>query len=53
MEIENFDKLKTDADRDLVERFSQHTTVTINDEGFYTLDILPYTATPNAYLFEE
>ena len=40
--IKNFDKLKTEEDRKFVETWSKTTTVTINDDGFYMLDIIPY-----------
>ena len=43
--IKNFDKLKTEEDRKFVETWSKITTVTINDDGFYMLDIIPHPAT--------
>jgi hypothetical protein len=39
--IKNFDKLKSDQDREFVKAWSKITTVTINDEGFYMLDLIP------------
>ncbi len=52
MDIKNWDKLKTDGDRRFVKCWSKITTVTINDDGVYMLDIIPYPATPNAYLYK-
>ena len=40
-EIKNWDKLRTDAHRDIVRYWSQITTVTINNDGFYMLDLIP------------
>ena len=40
--IKNFDKLKTEEDRKFVETWSKITTVTINNDGLYMLDIIPY-----------
>jgi hypothetical protein len=38
--IKNFDKLKTEADREFVIAWSKITTVTINNDGFYILDMI-------------
>lgn len=51
-QIKNWDKLKTDADRESVKLWSQITTVTINGDGRYMLDIIPHPATPGAYLYK-
>lgn len=51
-QIKNWDKLKTDSDREFVRNWSEITTVTINDEGLFMLDIIPYPATPEAYIFK-
>ena len=40
-EIKNWDKLRTDAHRDIIRYWSQITTVTINNDGFYMLDLIP------------
>jgi len=39
--IKNFDKLKTEEDSEFVRTWSKITTITINDDGFYMLDIIP------------
>jgi hypothetical protein len=48
--IKNFDKLKTDADRELVKRWSKITNIEINDDGFYTLNMLPLPSNKEAIL---
>jgi len=48
-ELKNWDKL-TVSQQDGVRHWFKITTVTINDDGLYMLDIIPYPATPNAYL---
>ena len=40
--IKNFDKLKTEEDRKFVETWSKITTVTINSDGLYMLDMIPH-----------
>lgn len=50
MDIKNWDKLKTDADREFVRVWSEITTVTINDYGLYMLDMIPSPATPDAFI---
>jgi len=39
--IKNFDKLKTEEDKEFVRTWSKITTVTINNDGFYMLDMIP------------
>lgn len=39
--IKNFDKLKTEEDKKFVRTWSKITTVTINNDGFYMLDMIP------------
>ena len=39
--IKNFDKLKTEEDKEFVRTWSKITTVTINKDGFYMLDMIP------------
>jgi len=51
--IKNWNKLRSDADRDSVRLWSKITTVTINDEGFFMMDLIPRPATPNAHMFKE
>ena len=50
--IKNWDKLKDDATREAVRSWSKLTTVTINDDGLYMLDIMTCPATPGAYIKE-
>jgi hypothetical protein len=52
MEIKNFDKLRTDSDRQFVKAWSKITTVTINDSGLYMLDMIPDPGFSGAYMVE-
>jgi hypothetical protein len=48
--IKNFDKLKTEEDRESVRTWSKITTITINDDGIYMLDLIPYPGFSDAKL---
>ena len=50
VEIKNWDKLKTEADKNFVRSWSKFTTFTINDDGYYMMDLIAYPATPNAIM---
>lgn len=50
--IKNFDKLKTEEDRKFVETWSKITTVTINNDGLYILDIIPYPGVSDAKMVD-
>lgn len=41
LNIKNWDKLKTDSERESVMFWSKITTVTINDDGCYMMDMIP------------
>lgn len=51
-ELKNWDKISPDS-QDIVRFWCQITTVTINDDGLFMLDLIPYPATPNAYMFKD
>lgn len=40
LNIKNWDKLKSDGDREAVLDWSKITTVTINDDGLYIMDLI-------------
>jgi hypothetical protein len=50
--IKNFDKLKTEEDREFVKTWSKITTVTINNDGLYMLDMIPYPGFSDAKMIE-
>ena len=39
--IKNFDKLKSEYDKDFVKNWSKITTITINDDGRFMIDLIP------------
>ena len=50
--IKNFDKLKTEEDREFVKTWSKITTVTINSHGLYMLDMIPDPGFSDAKMIE-
>lgn len=50
--IKNFDKLKTEEDREFVKTWSKITTVTINSDGLYMLDMIPDPGFSDAKMIE-
>ena len=54
--IKNFDKLKTDRDREIVKKSIEDMDIVhIYDDGTYRMckDIIAAPATPNAYMYKE
>lgn len=51
--IKNFDKLKTEEDKEFVRVWSKITTVTINDDGIYMLDMIPHPILTDAKMLED
>jgi len=50
LNIKNWDKLRTDADRKAVLFWNSITTVTIYDNGSYTMDLISMPVVKNAHL---
>jgi len=50
--IKNWDKLKSVEEKKILIFWSKITTVTINDDGIWMLDMIPFPATPNAHMFK-
>jgi len=50
LNIKNWDKLRTDADRKAILFWSKITTVTINDDGCYFIDLISTPAFKDAHL---
>lgn len=50
--IKNFDKLKTEEDREFVRTWSKITTITINNDGFYMLDIITEPGFSDAKIYD-
>lgn len=52
-DIPNWDKLPDEASRNFVRTASERTSVTINDDGLFMIDLMSYPSTPGAFLFKE